>query len=104
MLLFNQGTQKRVKRCSQEEQQEEAGEEEDDDDPEEKEEHGLLISEVELFQACDKWAEAECGRQELESTGENKRCVLGDCLFLIGFPTMLLQGAHAGIIRYYKVS
>ena len=93
MLLFNQGTQKRVKRCFQEEQQEpreEAGEEEDDDDGEEKEEHGLLISEIELFQACDKWAEAECGRQELKSTGENKRCVLGDCLYLIGFSTMLL--------------
>ena len=52
---------------------------------------GILISEIELFRACDKWAEAECGRQELESTGENKRCVLGDCLSLICFHSMLLD-------------
>ena len=51
---------------------------------------GILISEIELFQVCDKWAEAECGRQELKPTGENKRHVLGDCLSLICFPTMLL--------------
>ena len=52
---------------------------------------GILISEIELFQACDKWAEAECGRQELKPTGENKRCVLGDCLSLICFRSMLLD-------------
>ena len=52
---------------------------------------GILISEIELFKSCDKWAEAECGRQELKPTGENKRHVLGDCFSLICFTSMLLD-------------
>ena len=49
---------------------------------------GVLIAEIELFKACDAWAEAECKRQKLEVSGANKRVVLGDCLPLIRFPTM----------------
>ena len=51
----------------------------------------ILISEIKLFQACDAWAKAECTRQEIPPTGLNKRMVLGDCLFLIRFPAMLVK-------------
>ena len=51
--------------------------------------HAILISEIELFNARNRWAEAECLRQTLEPSGPNKRSVLGDCLFLIRFPTMM---------------
>ncbi len=37
------------------------------------------------------WAVEECSRQCLENSGENKRKVLGDALFLIRFPTMPLR-------------
>ena len=50
---------------------------------------GILISEVELFQACNMWAQVQCHRQKIVASGGNKRMVLGDCLFLIRFPTML---------------
>ena len=49
----------------------------------------ILLSQIEVFKACNAWAEAECLRQELDPSGENKRTVLGDCLFLIGFQGML---------------
>ena len=49
---------------------------------------GIAISGMELFLACQSWAEAECGRQKIEPSGMNKRMVLGDCLFLIPFPLM----------------
>ena len=49
----------------------------------------ILLSQIEAFKACNAWAEAECLRQELDPSGQNKRTVLGDCLFLIGFPSML---------------
>ena len=48
----------------------------------------ILLSQIEVFKACNAWAEAECLRQELDPSGENKRTALGDCLFLIGFPSM----------------
>ena len=51
--------------------------------------HEVLISEIEIFKACNAWSEAECLRQKLKPSGKNKRKVLGDCLFLIRFPTML---------------
>ena len=49
----------------------------------------ILIAEIEVFKACNAWAEAECLRQKLKPSGKNKRKVLGDCLFLIRFPTLL---------------
>ena len=51
----------------------------------------ILISEIKLFQACDAWAKAKCTRQEIPPTGQNKRMVLDDCLFLIRFPAMLVK-------------
>ena len=49
----------------------------------------IMLSQIDIFRACNAWAEAECLRQELEPSGENKREVLGACLFLISFGTML---------------
>ena len=50
---------------------------------------GIFIADIELFKACNAWAEAECLRQEKEPSGDNKRTVLGDDLFHICFPDML---------------
>ena len=50
---------------------------------------GIFIADIELFKACNAWAEAECLRQEKETSGDNKRKVLGDDLFHICFPDML---------------
>ena len=49
----------------------------------------IIVSQIKLFKACNAWAEAECLRQELKPSGENKRDVLGACLFLVSFMTML---------------
>ena len=51
----------------------------------------LNAKEGSVFKAAVKWAEAECGRQELEVTPENKRKVLGDALYLIRIPTMKVE-------------
>ncbi len=37
------------------------------------------------------WAVQECYRQSVDTTGENRRAVLGDALFLLRFPTMPLR-------------
>ena len=50
---------------------------------------GIVIADIEVFKACNAWAEAECLRQGMDPTGENKRKVLGDGLFNIHFPDML---------------
>ena len=49
---------------------------------------GILVLEKDLFVACNLWAAAECKRQSIEVSGPNKRKVLGDCLFLIRFPSL----------------
>ena len=50
---------------------------------------GLSIHEIELFQAVDRWAAAECVRQDLEPTKDNKRRVAGeDIINNIRFPLM----------------
>ena len=61
----------------------------DTDDRTLPDEDRMLASQVELFKACNAWVEAECLRQELEPSGANKREVLGACLFLVSFMTML---------------
>ena len=50
---------------------------------------GILIADIQLFKACNAWAEAECLRHEKEPSGENKRKVLDERLFCIRFPDML---------------
>ena len=53
--------------------------------------HGLFIAEIEIFKACNIWAEAECVRQEIKPNGSNKKDVLKDCLDLIRFASMLKE-------------
>ncbi|XP_029074294.1 BTB/POZ domain-containing protein 2 isoform X1 [Monodon monoceros] len=51
----------------------------------------LGIREVRLFNAVVRWSEAECQRQQLQVTPENKRKVLGKALALIRFPLMTIE-------------
>ncbi|XP_031206219.1 BTB/POZ domain-containing protein 2 isoform X3 [Mastomys coucha] len=51
----------------------------------------LGIREVRLFNAVVRWSEAECQRQQLQVTPENKRKVLGKALGLIRFPLMTIE-------------
>lgn len=56
----------------------------------------LGIREVRLFSAVVRWSEAECQRQQLPVTPENKREVLGKALALIRFPLMTIEEFAAG--------
>ena len=56
----------------------------------------LGIREVRLFTAVVRWSEAECQRQQLQVTPENKRKVLGKALALIHFPLMTIEEFAAG--------
>ncbi|RXM92153.1 BTB/POZ domain-containing protein 1 [Acipenser ruthenus] len=56
----------------------------------------LGIRESRLFAAVVRWAEAECYRQELPLTSENKQKVLGKALALIRFPLMTVEEFAAG--------
>lgn len=56
----------------------------------------LGIREVRLFTAVVRWSEAECQRQQLQVTPENKRKVLGKALALIRFPLMTIEEFAAG--------
>lgn len=51
----------------------------------------LRIKEAKLFAAVLKWSEAECSRQSLQMTPENKRAVLGRVLGQIRFPLMTVE-------------
>ncbi|XP_019742074.1 BTB/POZ domain-containing protein 1 [Hippocampus comes] len=51
----------------------------------------LNIRENRLFEAVVHWAEAECSRQQLPATSENKQKVLGKALPLIRFPLMSVE-------------
>lgn len=61
----------------------------------------LSIRENRLFGAVVRWAEAECYRQQLPPTSENKQKVLGKALPLIRFPLMTVEefAAGKGIIK-----
>ncbi|XP_067105427.1 BTB/POZ domain-containing protein 1-like isoform X1 [Osmerus mordax] len=56
----------------------------------------LGIRENRLFGAVVRWAEAECYRQQLTLTSENKQKVLGKALTLIRFPLMTVEEFAAG--------
>lgn len=56
----------------------------------------LGIREVRLFNAVVRWAEAECQRQQLQATPDNKRKALGKALALIRFPLMTIEEFAAG--------
>ncbi|TNM85649.1 hypothetical protein fugu_007920 [Takifugu bimaculatus] len=51
----------------------------------------LNAKEMVVFEAALNWAEAECQRQDLTPTIENKRLVLGKAIYLIRIPTMALE-------------
>jgi len=51
----------------------------------------LSVTELTLFRSCLAWSKKECQRQELPETPENQRCVLGNVLSFIRFPTMSLR-------------
>lgn len=57
----------------------------------------LSIRENRLFGAVVRWAEAECYRQQLPPTSENKQKVLGKALPLIRFPLMTVEEFAAGM-------
>lgn len=57
----------------------------------------LSIRENRLFEAVVRWAEAECYRQQLPLTSENKQKVLGKALPLIRFPLMTVEEFAAGM-------
>ncbi|TKS85374.1 BTB/POZ domain-containing protein 3 [Collichthys lucidus] len=59
--------------------------------------------EIVVFEAVLNWAEAECQRQELTSSTDNKRKVLGKAMYLIRIPTMALDdfangAAQSGVL------
>ena len=63
----------------------------------------LNVNEIFVFQAAVKWASAECKRQGIEDTSENKRTVLGDSLHKIRLSAMKLEEfanhvANSGIL------
>lgn len=62
----------------------------------------LSIRENRLFGAVVRWAEAECYRQQLPPTSENKQKVLGKALPLIRFPLMTVEEFAAG--RWFCLS
>ncbi|KAI4833276.1 hypothetical protein KUCAC02_016186 [Chaenocephalus aceratus] len=56
-----------------------------------------------VFEAALNWAEAECQRQDLSPTIENRRLVLGKAIYLIRIPTMVLEdfadgAAQSGVL------
>jgi len=51
----------------------------------------LRIKENKLFAAVLRWSEAECQRQALPVTVENKRSVLGRALYQVRFPLMTVE-------------
>ena len=46
------------------------------------------VKEEDLYENLMRWAEAECQRQKLDVSWENKRKVLGDILYKVRFPQM----------------
>jgi len=63
----------------------------------------LNAQEKVIFESACRWAEAECGREEMEATPENQRKILGEALLLLRIPAMSLEefangAAQSGIL------
>jgi len=56
----------------------------------------LAAPESVMFEAMDRWATRECDRRGLETTGDSKRLVLGDTLYLIRYLTLSAAEFAAG--------
>ncbi|XP_013397050.1 BTB/POZ domain-containing protein 6 isoform X1 [Lingula anatina] len=52
-----------------------------------------------VYEACCRWAESECKRQDLELIGTNFRLVLGNCLYLIRFPLLSVQFFNSKVVQ-----
>ena len=48
----------------------------------------LGVEEIEFFKAVLKWSDAQCAKNGLEATGENRRTVIGNALYEIRFLSM----------------
>ncbi|XP_021349041.1 BTB/POZ domain-containing protein 6-like isoform X2 [Mizuhopecten yessoensis] len=48
----------------------------------------LAVDEEVVYEAVTRWAEAECGRQKVAVTDENRRMCLGDLIYHVRFPVM----------------
>ena len=69
----------------------------------------LNAKEKSLFAATNRWAEAECSRQEREVTPEHSREVLSDALYLLRLPTMKLEdfadgAAQSGLLTLQETN
>ena len=51
----------------------------------------LKVKEVDLFKAVVKWSEAECFRQEKETSGTNKRAAVANAIYQLRFASMTLE-------------
>ena len=51
----------------------------------------LGVEEIEFFKAVLKWSDAQCAKNGLEATGENRRAVIGNALYEIRFLSMSQQ-------------
>jgi len=49
------------------------------------------VEEADLVKAVDKWASAECKRQDKKVNGENKRAVLGDMIYSLRLAEMTMS-------------
>ncbi len=59
----------------------------------------LNAKEMVVLEAALSWAEAECHRQELQPSIENKRLVLGKNIYLIRIPAMALDDFANGVAQ-----
>ena len=56
----------------------------------------FVVSELDVFKACDEWARYQVKKADQKVNGKSKRNVLGDCVTKIRFPTMTAEelGTH----------
>ncbi|XP_044742026.1 BTB/POZ domain-containing protein 2-like [Chrysoperla carnea] len=59
----------------------------------------IEIEELQLYKAILRWAEAECVRQQLPLSPENRRFVLGHAFNLIRFPLMTIEEFSGGPVQ-----
>ncbi|KAI6211670.1 BTB domain-containing protein [Aphelenchoides besseyi] len=59
----------------------------------------LRISELSLYQSCILWATSKCTKENLLTTRESMRQVLGDALFQIRFPLMSLREFTTQVVQ-----
>ena len=55
--------------------------------------------EIHVFEAVERWSEAECQRKGLSPEPQNKRKVLGDALYLVRMPLMSADEFTKGPVK-----